>query len=102
MRSDAAELNATNSPAAGTAVVCTDLLDDKGLSAVVLVLCEWAYGKMFLNIANKIGCPLLCDVARVEYRRALRVKRQLDVENQHTDHLTPEDVGLSSNDQAEL
>jgi len=69
--------------------------DKGGLSDVVRVLCEWAWGRLYLDIARKIGCPLVLDSARVEYRRALRVKKQLDADNQHTDHLKPEDVGLS-------
>lgn len=59
------------------------------------ILCKWAWGKVYLDIANRIGCPLLYNPARVEYRRALRVKKQLDAANRHTDHLTLEDVGLA-------
>ena len=73
----------------------TGYREARHLSAVVRVLCESAWGRVYLDITNKLGCPMLSGPARVEYRRALRVKKQLDSDYQHTDHLTFEDAGLA-------
>lgn len=77
-------------------------MSDDSLKAVVLVLGEWAWAKVWLDWTRKIGCPLLTTAAIVEFRRANRVKRQLDADNQHTDNLTPADVGLKAPTQMTL
>jgi len=70
--------------------------DGSTLSAVVLVLCEWAWAKVWLDMSQKIGCPLIIKPAIVEYRRALRVKRTLDRENESTEVAGQLELNLSN------